>query len=123
MMIINMNKSERQKVYQMFDWHCDYCGKPIRYDEMQVDHVVAKKRGLYPHFDASQGRFVVEQGACDFEETDVLNPEDMVRIIENGITYNEYAEWREANLDNGRYINLKSWLMGLRHDMLKEENE
>ena len=62
-------------------------------------------------------------GLCDFEETDVLNPEDMVRIIENGLTYNEYAEWREANLDNGRYINLKSWLMGLRHDMLKEENE
>ena len=63
MMIINMNKSERQKVYQMFDWHWAYCGKPIRYDEMQVDHVVAKNRGLYPHFDASQGRFVVEQGA------------------------------------------------------------
>ena len=62
-------------------------------------------------------------GACDFEETDVLNPEDMVRIIENGLTYDQYAEWREANLDNGSYINLKSWIMGLRHDMLKEENE
>ena len=62
-------------------------------------------------------------GACDFEVTDVLNPEDMVRIIENGLTYDQYAEWRETNLDNGRYINLKSWLMGLRHDMLKEENE
>ena len=58
-----------------------------------------------------------------FKEADVLNPEDMVRIIENGLTYDQYAEWREANLDNGRYINLKSWLMGLRHDMLKEENE
>ena len=62
-------------------------------------------------------------GACDFEETDVLNPEDMVRIIENGLTYEQYAEWREANLDNGRYVSLKSWLMGLRHGMLKEENE
>ena len=61
-------------------------------------------------------------GACDFEETDVLNLEDMVRIIENGLTYDEYAEWREANLDNGRYINLKSWLMGLRHDMLDKNN-
>ena len=58
-----------------------------------------------------------------FKEADVLNPEDMVRIIENGLTYDQYSEWREANLDNGRYINLKSWLMGLRHDMLKEENE
>ena len=62
-------------------------------------------------------------GACDFEESDVLNPEDMVRIIENNMSYDEYAEWRDANLDNNRYINLKSWLMGLRHDMLKEENE
>ena len=57
-------------------------------------------------------------GACDFEETDVMNPEDMVRIIENDITYDQYAEWREANLDDGRYINLKSWLMGARHYML-----
>ena len=61
-------------------------------------------------------------GACDFEETDVLNPEDMVRIIENRITYDEYAEWREANLDHAQYINLKSWLMGARHDMLDKEN-
>ena len=61
-------------------------------------------------------------GACDFEGCDVLNPEDMVRIIENGLTYDQYSEWREANLDDGRYINLKSWLMGLRHDMLDKEN-
>lgn len=62
-------------------------------------------------------------GACDFEESDVLNPEDMVRIIENGLTYDEYAEWREANIDNNRYINLKSWLMGARHYMLDKEKE
>lgn len=61
-------------------------------------------------------------GACDFEEVDILNPDDMVRIIENRTTYDEYAEWREANLDHAQYINLKSWLMGLRHDMIKEEN-
>ena len=60
-------------------------------------------------------------GACDFEECDVLNPEDMVRIIENRITYDEYAEWREANLDHAQYINLKSWLMGARHYMLDKE--
>ena len=59
-------------------------------------------------------------GACDFEDCDVLNPEDMVRILENGLTYDEYAEWRDANLNDGRYINLKSWLMGARHYMFKE---
>lgn len=62
-------------------------------------------------------------GACDFEESDVLNPEDMVRIIENDMSYDEYAEWRDANLDHAQYINLKSWLMGARHDMLNKENK
>ena len=62
-------------------------------------------------------------GVCDFDCIDVLNPEDMVRIIENNMTYDEYAEWREANLDNNHYINLKSWLMGLRHDMIVKGKE
>ena len=62
-------------------------------------------------------------GLCDFYDIDVLKTEVMVLIIENGLTYDEYAEWRDANLDNNRYIDLKSWLMGLRHDMLKEENK
>ena len=63
-------------------------------------------------------------GFCDFMDTDFLSPEEMVRIIENKMTYDEYAEWREANIDNNRYIDLKSWLMGLRHDMLnKNDNE
>lgn len=61
-------------------------------------------------------------GACDFEEVDVLNPEDMVRIIENNMSYDEYTEWRDANLDHAQYINLKSWLMGARHEMFNKEN-
>ena len=60
-------------------------------------------------------------GSCDFDETDILKLDDMVRIIENNMTYDAYAEWRDANLDNNRNINLKSWLMGIRHDMLKEK--
>ena len=62
-------------------------------------------------------------GACDFEKTDVLNPEDMVRIIENNMTYDEYAEWRDANLDHAQYINLKSWLMGARHEMFNKNDD
>lgn len=60
-------------------------------------------------------------GACDFEDVDVINAEDLVRILENDMGYDDYAEWRDANIDNNRYINLKSWLMGARHDMFKEE--
>ena len=64
-----------------------------------------------------------EEGVCDFYGCDVLKTENMVRIIENNMTYDEYAEWRDANIDNNRYINLKSWLMGARHYMLKEEKK
>jgi hypothetical protein len=60
-------------------------------------------------------------GACDFEEADILNAEDMVRILENDMDYDDYAEWRNANLDNEKYINLKSWLMGARHDMFNNK--
>lgn len=60
-------------------------------------------------------------GVCDFEDSDVLNAEDMARVLLYGITYEQYAEWRDANLDAQNYINLKSWLMGARHDMIKEE--
>ena len=60
---------------------------------------------------------------CDFGDVAVLNLKEMMLIIENNTTYDEYAEWRNANLDNNRYINLKSWLMGLRHDMLDKEKE
>lgn len=62
-------------------------------------------------------------GLCDFDDTDVLKPEDMVRIIESGMIYDEYAEWRNANIDNNNYINLKSWLIGLRHEMIKRNEE
>ena len=62
-------------------------------------------------------------GVCDFEDVDVLNLEDMFCIIDKGMTYDEYAEWRNANLDDGRYINIHSWLMGIRHDMLDKETK
>ena len=61
-------------------------------------------------------------GMYDFGDIDFLCPEDMVCIIENGLTYDEYAKWREANLDNNRYINLKSWLMGARHNMIQNDS-
>ena len=49
-------------------------------------------------------------------------PEDMVRIIEHHMTYDEYAEWRDANLGKEKYINLRSWLKGARHEMLNNKN-
>lgn len=65
-------------------------------------------------------------GLCDFNDTDFLVPEDMARILENGMTYEQYAEWRDANIehrDTEGTINLRSWLMECRHSMLADKTK
>lgn len=37
----SISKKERDEVYAKFDGRCAYCGKPIEYKEMQVDHIVS----------------------------------------------------------------------------------
>lgn len=63
-------------------------------------------------------------GSCDFGDTDFLTPEEMVLILEHHLTYDEYADWRDANINNIErkgFINLKSWIMGCRHEMLADK--
>lgn len=60
-------------------------------------------------------------GLCDFEDSDFLSPDEMVLILEYNMPYDQYVEWREANLAHKPTINLRSWLMGLRHEMLKND--
>ena len=33
---------DRQAVYKKYDGHCAYCGRPISFKEMQVDHFIPK---------------------------------------------------------------------------------
>ena len=40
-----MKKEERLRVYKMYDGHCAYCGKSIKYENMQVDHIVPMNKG------------------------------------------------------------------------------
>jgi len=35
-------KPNRQKVYAKYDGKCGYCGHELRYDEMQIDHIIPK---------------------------------------------------------------------------------
>ena len=58
-------------------------------------------------------------GECDFDDCDILSTEEMALILSKGVTYDQYAEWRDANIDEGQFVNLQSWLMGCRHRMLK----
>lgn len=64
--------------------------------------------------------FDIVGGACEFDDCDILSTDDMVLILEHGMTYDEYAEWKNANIDNSHYINLYSWLHGARHYMLNK---
>jgi len=38
-------KKERQRVYEKFGGRCAYCGQPITYKEMQVEHMKPLARG------------------------------------------------------------------------------
>lgn len=63
-------------------------------------------------------------GTCDFGDTDFLSPIDMVVILDNNVTYEQYAEWRDANINNIErkgFINLFAWIKGCRHFMLKDK--
>ncbi len=63
-------------------------------------------------------------GMCDFGDDDFINCDEMVLILQYGITYDDYKEWEYANLDHpGMYINLHSWCMGLRHEMLDNDKD
>ena len=62
-------------------------------------------------------------GVCCFDDTDFLNTEDMLLILEKNITYEQYEEWHCAELDNPDiHINLRSWLRGARHQMLEKRH-
>lgn len=63
-------------------------------------------------------------GVCDFGDIDFLTPNEMAIILEYGMTYEKYAEWRDANIENPDHIiNLRSWIMGARHEIFRKDNE
>ena len=37
-----INKETRQKVYEKYNGRCAYCGREIKYKDMQVDHFIPK---------------------------------------------------------------------------------
>lgn len=50
-----------------------------------------------------------------------LNCEDMTEVLKEGTTIEQLYEWHEANVNNEQFINLHSWLKGLRHEHLTNE--
>lgn len=54
-----------------------------------------------------------------------LNMEEIVLLVDNGIDFDEFNEWYEqwTDFDSDNRINLRSWLMGARPGMFKEEKK
>ena len=40
-----LTAAERREIYDKCDGHCAYCGEYIRYEDMQVDHVMPLRKG------------------------------------------------------------------------------
>lgn len=40
-----LTRAQRLRVYNMYGGRCAYCGKPIKYEDMQVDHMVPLYNG------------------------------------------------------------------------------
>lgn len=58
-------------------------------------------------------------GVCDFGITFFLTVEDMILILENNMSKEEFFEWNNANLEHKDYISLYSWLQGCRHNLVE----
>ena len=40
---MSISKETRRKVYEKYNGRCAYCGREIKYKDMQVDHFIAKR--------------------------------------------------------------------------------
>ena len=58
-------------------------------------------------------------GVCDFGISSFLTVEDMILILENNMSKEEFFEWNNANLKHVDYISLYSWLQGCRHNLVE----
>jgi len=60
-----MNKILREIVYNKYNGHCAYCGIKIKYNQMQIDHIVPKER-IYFYIMKNKGKSI--------DHIDNLNP-------------------------------------------------
>ena len=103
-----MNKKEQNKATQAVHDFRDACN---RLAELINQHLFE---------DCREWWWVGDEvgGLCGFDDDDFLTPEEMVMILEEDVTYDQYEERYTANLEHKEKINLYSWLRGCWHDML-----
>ena len=56
---------DREKVWLKYDKHCSYCGKEIKFKDMQVDHLTAKRNETYYKIEEMRKYFEVQGSHID----------------------------------------------------------
>lgn len=64
-----LTKDKRMQIWQKYGGRCAYCGEPIEYKDMQVDHIKPIFRG----WSDSQKQYLPE-GICGDDSMENLNP-------------------------------------------------
>lgn len=68
-----ISKAMRKLVYEKYNGHCAYCGKELKMNEMQVDHIIPVMKSYYGAKDeALKVRQMIADGS--FNEIDNLMP-------------------------------------------------
>jgi 5-methylcytosine-specific restriction endonuclease McrA len=79
----------REQVYKKFGGHCAYCGKEIKFKEMQVDHIKAK----------ANNKPIGRDLMGDFVYPDI---DDIINLMPSCRRCNHYK--RAGSLDNFRIL-------------------
>ena len=107
-----MTKKQREAVYSKYNGHCAYCGKEIKYKDMQVDHLIPQRRAtLYGRGHVSIDEIETEENFMPSCRS--CNLHKRANCLE---TYRRYVEEIPMKLTRDNYI----YKIGLRYDLIEE---
>jgi len=113
----------REKVWLKYDKHCAYCGDVLRYESMQVDHVVPQRNFLM-HV-KNKWRlpiFLSHLTELDVDHIDNLMP--ACRVCNNWKSSHDLECFRSELLEQTKRLNLRSsnYRMAKKYGLLVEIN-
>lgn len=65
-----LTKEERLQIYNKYNGHCAYCGKPIEYKDMQVDHI----KPLFHNWSNEEKERILPKGYFGDDSIENMNP-------------------------------------------------
>lgn len=65
-----LTQNQRMQIWQKYGGRCAYCGEPIEYKAMQVDHIKPK----FHNWSESDKQNLLLKGYCGDDSIDNLNP-------------------------------------------------